>query len=134
MTAKGMVLPLLGVCVGAYAIYSLVGGDDSSGSGPSSDPLEQASVAFEGRPARAEVQGQLDRALDMFDLARTDENYSRAGSVLVTMRQRAFDRGCRSCTEMAILDHMIRSRAQVVGMEFSEAAAWSTEFMIAGDR
>jgi len=75
-----------------------------------SDPLELASIAFIGSPRSTEVKARMDTVLRTIDLPPTDDNYSRAGDVLVTLRKQFHDeQGCRACTEMGILDYMIRS-------------------------
>lgn len=107
-----------------------VGSKPSYDSAPASDvhPLDQMAVAFVGGHARDEIQVQMDRAMQLYGLPRTEENYSRAGSVLVTMRKDSgFD-------EMQILDYMIRSHVPGVNITFPEAAAIAATFLGAGDR
>ncbi len=72
----------------------------------------------------------MDRVFRAIDLPPTDENYSRAGDVLVTLRKQFHDdQGCRACTEMGILDYMISSETALSNMDFPEAAAWSVSFL-----
>jgi hypothetical protein len=59
---------------------------------------------------------------------RREENYSRAGSVLVALRKE------NGTPEIAILDYMIRSHVPGVNVTFPEAAALSSAFLKAGDR
>lgn len=100
----------------------------------SNDPLDMASVAFEGSPSASSIKSRLDQAFVYFNLPQADDSYSRASSSLIVLRQRGQDRGCDECTEMAVLSHMLRSSGWEVGMDFPEAAAWSVEAMIAGDQ
>lgn len=99
-----------------------------------SGALEQAAIAFEGNHSASAIKARLDEAFGHFGLETTDENYSRAGSALVALRQSAQDRGCDSCSEMEILSHMLRSSAWEAGMDFPDAAAFSLEAIIAGDQ
>ena len=50
------------------------------------DSLAKMKVAFVGGRTREQIQRQMDRAMRLYGLPTTEENYSRAGSVLVTMR------------------------------------------------
>jgi len=68
-----------------------------------SDPLDQMVIAFQGGHSRAEIQSRLDKAMQLYGLAITPENYSRAGSALVTLRKEV------GPSEMEILSYMIRS-------------------------
>jgi hypothetical protein len=49
--------------------------------------LEKLSVAFEGSPSREDIKTRLDRALVLSGTDISEENYSRAGSTLVTLRK-----------------------------------------------
>lgn len=72
----------------------------------SSDPLDQASLAFVGGHSRSEIKLTMDEVLTVYGLELSDENYSRAGSVLVGLRKAAIEQGCleEDCSEMAILE------------------------------
>lgn len=89
-----------------------------------SDPLDQAVIAFEGGHSRKQIKTALDKALTMYGLERTAENYSRAGSALVGLRQSAASDGCGHCSEMEILAAMI-SAGKLGNMTFPDAAAWA---------
>lgn len=52
-----------------------------------SKPLEQMLISFNGSPSMEEIKEALNDAFAATDTAATDENYSRAGSVLVKYRQ-----------------------------------------------
>jgi hypothetical protein len=54
---------------------------------PPSDPLDQMLISFNGNPSKTEIKQAMDDALNATDTAISDENYSRAGSVLVTFRK-----------------------------------------------
>jgi hypothetical protein len=89
--------------------------------------IEQAEIAFDGNPSQREIKRQLDRAMTLYELEITEENYSRAASVLVVMRKN------NGVSEMEILDHMIRSHVPGVNIAFPEAAAISAVFLKHGD-
>lgn len=91
-------------------------------------PLDQAVLAFTGNPTRTEIKPRMDVALQLYGLQATEENYGRAGSVLVTLRQQ------NGTPEMAILDYMIRSHVEGVNLSFPEAAAIASVMLATGDR
>jgi 23S rRNA maturation-related 3'-5' exoribonuclease YhaM len=90
--------------------------------------LRQAELAFVGGYGRQQIKERLNTALRLYGHAATEENYSRAASALVTLRQE------NGTSEMAILDHMIRSHVEEVSLSFPEAAALSSVFLAAGDK
>lgn len=49
--------------------------------------IEQMSVAFEGSPSQREIEPLLVKALDATGMADTEENRSRVGSALVSLRK-----------------------------------------------
>jgi ABC-type phosphate transport system substrate-binding protein len=65
---------------------------------PPSKPLEQMLISFNGSPTMGEITEALNDAFAATDTPITDENYSRAGSVLVKFRQEY------GVDEMEILD------------------------------
>ena len=96
--------------------------------GVPTDPLDQAVLAFVGNSTRAEIKSRLDVALRLYGLQPTEENYSRAGSVLVGLRKQ------NGTPEMAILDYMIRSHVEGVNLSFPGAAAIASVMLATGDR
>lgn len=88
-----------------------------------SDPLSQMELAFEGDFSRSQIKARLDRAMQLYKLPITSENYSRAGSTLVALRKHIGPR------EMDILDYMIRSHVAGVNMSFPDAAGLSAAFL-----
>lgn len=93
--------------------------DSSTETSVPSDPVQQISIAFQGSPAVSEVQRLLDNAFAATNTPPTDENYSRAGSVLVTFRKEY------GIEEMEIL-RCIPSRqddARIAEHSFSNVAA-----------
>lgn len=54
---------------------------------PPSDPLDQMLISFNGNPSKTEIKQAMDNALNATDTVISNENYSRAGSVLVTFRK-----------------------------------------------
>lgn len=88
-------------------------------------------LAFEGGYSRAQIKASLDEAMKLYELPPTNENYSRAGSALVSLRKFAQDRGCMfKCNEMTILDYMIRSHVPGAAMSFPDAAGIATTALI----
>jgi hypothetical protein len=85
-------------------------------------------IAFQGGHSRAEIQSRLDKAMQLYGLAITPENYSRAGSALVTLRKEV------GPSEMEILSYMIRSHVPGVAIGFPEMAAISAVALASGDR
>lgn len=92
------------------------------------DALGQMEVAFEGSYTRAIIKQRLEKAMQLYKVPITEENYSRAGSTLVALRKQ---NGIR---EMAILDHMIRSHVRGVNVDFPSAAGLSSAAIKTGDR
>lgn len=91
------------------------------------DPLDDMVIAFEGSWSRSQIQTRLDLALRLYGREITDENRSRAGSVLVVMRQQY------GVPEMAILEHMICSHVGDMKISFPDMAALSTVSVKNGD-
>ena len=112
----------------AAGFLTLPGCGAGDTSDPPTDPLDQMSVAFEGTPSRDDIQRRLDAAFAATNTEATADNYSRAGSVLVTFRQ---DHGLE---EMDILD-CIPTRAQdprVSTLDFPSVAAVCVTDMASG--
>ena len=91
------------------------------------DPLDQMVIAFNGSYSRTQIKERLDKAMELYDLPRTKQNYSRAGSALVVLRKETGQK------EMDILGYMIRSHVPGVKMDFPSAAALAASFLAAGD-
>lgn len=91
------------------------------------DPLDQMVIAFNGSYSKIQIKERLDKAIDLYNLPRTKENYSRAGSTLVALRKET------GHTEMDILAYMIRSHVQGVNMDFPSAAGLAASFLSAED-
>ena len=91
------------------------------------DPLDQMVIAFNDSYSRTQIKEQLDRAIELCNLSRTQENYSRAGSALVALRKETGQK------EMDILDYMIRSHVPGVIMDFPSAAGLAASFLSSGD-
>lgn len=91
------------------------------------DPLDQMVIAFDGTYTRIQIKDRLDKAIELYNLPKTKENYSRAGSTLVALRKETGQK------EMDILDYMIRSYVQGMNMDFPSAAGLAASFLSAGD-
>ena len=88
-------------------------------------------LVFEGGHSQEEIKAKVDRTLADFGMEPTEANYRRVGDVLVALaNHNAEEAGCSACTEMAILDYMIQTGA-LDGMEWHEAAAWASSFLVA---
>lgn len=98
----------------------------STSEGPPEHPLDQMVIAYEGNHSRAEIKARMDEAMGLYGLTLTEENYSRAGSVLVTMRREY------GPAEMDILNYMIRSHAPGTEMSFPDMAAIASTALVVG--
>jgi hypothetical protein len=133
LVAIGVVY-LVGLIADKIAIGPSTGGNSTEKSErPSSavasmDALTQASWAFDGGFTRDQIKTRMDQAFDIYQMERTEDNYSRSGSVLVALRKKT------GFSEMTILDHMIRSHVPGVKIDFASAAALSASFLAAGDK
>lgn len=85
-------------------------------------------AAFVGGYSVRQIEARLERAMALYGLANTEDNRSRAGSVLVALRREY------GPSEMEILDYMIRSHVPGVNVSFPEGAALSVTFLVAGDQ
>jgi len=92
------------------------------------DSLSQMEIAFDGHYTRAQIKQRIERAMDLYNLSKTQENYFRAGSVLVGLRKSTGQ------NEMDILDYMIRSYVPGIEMSFADIAAISAVFLQTGAR
>ena len=95
---------------------------------PERDALGLMEVAFEGNYTREQIKPVIDQAMTLYGVLITEENYSRAASVLVVMRQE------NGVNEMDILSYMIRSHVPGVNLTFPESAAISAVFLALGDK
>jgi hypothetical protein len=81
--------------------------------------LDRMEVAFEGHHSREAIKARMDRALRLYGLPITDENYSRAASVLIVLGDK------NNVSEMELLDRIIRSHVPGSPLTFQEAAAFA---------
>lgn len=82
-------------------------------------PLDQMSISFENSPGRHQIQSVLDPVMEAYGVALTEENYSRAGSTLVAIRQEV------GIPEMEVLDCMSRQRSRWGSRGFAHGAGLS---------
>ncbi len=66
--------------------------------------LEKLNKIFVGNPSEEEIEYYMNKALDVYNLERTDENYNKVSNVLLAM-SRDSNKGI---TEMAILKYAIK--------------------------
>lgn len=90
--------------------------------------LAKAELVFVGNYTQGEIKQRLDVAMGLYGVPRTEENYSRAASALVSLRQ------ANGTSEMDILSYMIRSYVPGVNLSFPEAAGLASVLLTVGDR
>ena len=97
---------------------------------PSTDEIaiQQMEIAFEGGYKKSEIKASLDTAMELYSVTRTEENYSRAASSLIALREQ------NGTSEMDVLSYMIRSHVPGMKLSFAEAAGLSSAFLAAGDK
>lgn len=77
-------------CLVLVLVALVACGSDAASSSPSSlpsDPLVQMSIAFEDQPSPMTIKNRLDPVMRATDTYIDSDSYSRAGSVLVSLRQ-----------------------------------------------
>ncbi len=106
----------------------MMGGSDSNVSGThwnqewiSGEAIQNMHIVFEWNPTQATIRSKLDKVMTMYNLSISEENYNKAGSVLVVLSN-----GSKKwVTEMEILDYMERSYVEWVNSSFADMAAIS---------
>jgi len=89
--------------------------------------LQQMTIAFDGNYSEKEIKDKITEAMVLYNVPITEENYSRAGSTLVALRQQ------HGIEEMIILDYMIKKlHTPNIKMTFPEAAGWSVTVLKTG--
>ncbi len=81
------------------------------------DALSMMEVAFVGGYSRATIKARMDRVMPLYDLSLTEDNYERAGSVLVSLRKET------GVEEMAIAQCMLEMHVDGMNMQFPSSAA-----------
>lgn len=99
----------------------------SSSAVQSMTALQQMELAFVGNPRQSVIKPKLDRAFRLYGVEITEENYSRAGSSLVVLRQET------GVPEMEILEFMICSHVPGINVDFPSMAALSATAIRVGD-
>ena len=90
--------------------------------------LETMELAFVGNYSQAAIKPRMDQAMRLYKLPLTEENYSRAGSALVSLRKTS------GYPEMEILKHMICSHVPGVNITFGSAVGMSVFSLQIGDK
>ncbi len=89
--------------------------------------LQQMAIAFNGNYSEKEIKDKITEAMVLYNVPITEENYSRAGSTLVALKQQ------QGIEEMLILDYMIKKLyTPNIKMTFPEAAGWSVTVLKTG--
>jgi hypothetical protein len=110
-------LPWIAALLVVLALGIVVAVAADSTDGPPSDPIDQMVIAFDGNPPKAEIEQQVNRAIELYDLPATDDSQSRIGSVLVSFKQQD------GIPEMQLLDCTIQTATPGVNVSFPDAAA-----------
>lgn len=82
--------------------------------------LDKMALAFKGNHTKKEIRRKFNHAFTLFNIQKTEENYERYGSVLVSL-QNEFD----YTTEMEILDYAIKSYSSDISIKLGEMMALS---------
>ncbi|MEN8205239.1 MAG: hypothetical protein ABFS24_04415 [Pseudomonadota bacterium] len=78
------------------------------------DPvLDRLLIVFQGHHSKRQIQSKLDQAFRLYGVPITEENYTRYGSILVSLRRNVDS----SATEMEILDYATRAYTPEVKLE-----------------
>lgn len=93
------------------------------------DPLAQMEIAFDGNPTRREIKEGLDRAFAATSTPTTDDNYSRAGSVLVTFKN---TNGIKEMDILECIPHRARD-PRISEHNFPNVAAVCSTDLVKGD-
>lgn len=89
--------------------------------------LQKMTIAFDGGYSEKEIKDKITEAMVLYNMPITEEDYSRAGSVLVALRQQ------EGIEEMLILDYMINKLyTPSINLNFSGAAALSVTILKTG--
>jgi hypothetical protein len=84
---------------------------------PPTHPLDKMVVAYKGNHSRSTIQARMDEVMTMYGLSISEEEYTRAGSVLVSLRKKFGPH------EMEILTCMKAAHNSNVKSSFPEMAA-----------
>lgn len=89
--------------------------------------LQQMVIAFDGNYPEKEIKDKITEAMVLYNVPITEENYSRAGSTLIALKQQ------QGIEEMLILDYMIKKLyTPNTKITFPEAAGWSVTILKTG--
>jgi hypothetical protein len=93
--------------------------------------LDQMELVFEGNYSKDEIKAALDDSFRQLGMKRNESNYRHAGDVLVALSNYDMEKGCDTCTEMAILDYMNRNYLPSMGKNWRKYAAFASSFLLA---
>lgn len=89
--------------------------------------LQQIAITFDGDYSEKEIKDKITEAMVLYNVPITEENYSRAGSTLIALKNDS------KIEEMLILDYMINKLyTPSIKMTFPEASAWSVTALKTG--
>ncbi len=89
--------------------------------------LQKMTIAFDGGYSEKEIKDKITEAMVLYNMPITEEDYSRAGSVLVALKQQ------EKIEEMLILDYMINKLyTPNINLTFPGAAALSVTILKTG--
>ncbi len=86
-------------------------------------PLEQMLITFEGDNKMEDIRNKVIKAMTLYNVELTDENYSRVGSTLVGARK-SF-----GVKEMDILDYMIENYTPNLKVTFPDMVGIATAIL-----
>ncbi|MDD2681093.1 MAG: hypothetical protein PHE20_03270 [Patescibacteria group bacterium] len=89
--------------------------------------LQQMTIAFDGDYPEKEIKDRITEAMVLYNVPITEENYSKAGSSLVALKNNS------NIEEMLILDYMINKLyTPSANLSFPEAAGLSVTVLKTG--
>lgn len=93
---------------------------------PERSVMDTMALAFEGQPSKASIKAKMDEAFSVWNVPKTDDNYSRYGSVLVSLRKES-----GRFTEMELLHYVIHFHNEDTGkfLDLKTALAYSATLL-----
>jgi len=84
------------------------------------DVWEKIIIAFDGGYSKKHIKARMDKAMMLYELELTDENYNKAASSLVALKNKF------GVKEVDILDYMIKSYSPNLNISFPDMAGIAT--------
>ncbi len=128
-TSKALIVFFVFILFGVIAsLPELLSGNANNKQSPveQMSAVEKMEIAFNGNYNKEEIEDRIGKAMILYGLELTEDNYGRAGSALVALRKEY------SVDEMDILDYMIRSYVPGVNIAFPQMAGISVAAIVQG--